>query len=392
MTSLSLACIVAEELARVGLEPVPTERGRPRRTVFMAALPGFGLRHYESGRRVYIVQRRMGGRMRTITLGSADTLTEAVARDVAARILLRCQVGESPAATRARVRSAPSWNDYLNEYWTRVAARWKPSTRGTNDIYRRVHLDGAFAGRFIDQIEEEDVARWFARVSARSPGAANRTLAIVGAMMNKAEAWGYREPGSNPAAGIKRNRQRKFERFLSEAELASLGTVLQGAGEAKPVCAAALLLLLLLLTGCRRTEIVKLRWSEVRGRRLLLSDSKTGARPVWLGAEARAIIDRQPRPRGAEYVFDFGAGNNQHRLDAFWREVRAEAGLGSLRLHDLRHSYASYAVQRSETLPMVGKLLGHAVTASTARYAHLDDAVALSAAQAIGERITAFIA
>lgn len=386
MTSLSLARIIAEELARVGVEPTAPVRGRPRQTVFLSALPGFGMRLYASGRRIYIVQRRMGGRMRTVTLGSADVLTDTVARDVASRILLRCQVGENPADTRVRVRSNPSWTDYLDEYWTRMAGRWKPRTRETHDGYRRAHLNQAFAGKFIDQIDQEDVARWFAAVTDRSgPGAANRAADIVRATMRKAEEWGYREHGSNPVAGLRRNRSRKCERYLSAAELARLGAALRAAEAIKPAHAAAVTLIL--LTGCRKSEIIALRWSEVKGRRLLLSDSKTGARTVWLGAEARAVIDRQPRPRRAEYVFGLGAENSRHRLDEFWRELRADAGLLGVRLHDLRHSYASFAAQRAETLPMIGRLLGHSKPASTATYAHLDDAVTLDAAERIGHKV-----
>ncbi len=389
MTSLNLARIIAEELARVGFEPTAPVRGRPRQTVFLPALPGFGMRLYSSGRRIYIVQRRMGGGMRTITLGSADVLREPVARDVAARILLRCQVGENPAETRTRVRSNPSWNDFLNEYWSCMAGRWKPRTQETHDGYRRVHLNEAFAGEFIDQIGHEDVTRWFAAVTDRSgPGAANRALDIVKAMMRKAEEWGYREHGSNPAAGLRRNRTRRCERYLSEAELARLGAALRAAEANKPAQAAAVTLIL--LTGCRKSEIIALRWSEVKGHRLLLVDSKTGARTVWLGAEARAIIDRQPRRRRTGCVFEFTAQNCRHRLDEFWRELRAEAGLPGVRLHDLRHSYASFAARGSETLPMIGRLLGHSKVSSTARYTHLDDEAVLVAANRIGDQIAKY--
>lgn len=389
MTALSLSRIMAEELGRVGVKPSAALLGRPRKTVFLSSLPGFGMRLYASGRRTYIVQRRMGGRMRTVTIGSAETLTEAVARDVAARILLRCQVDENPAETRARIQSVPSWTDFLDEYWSRMASQWKPRTRETHDGYRRNHLDRAFAGKFIDQVDEDDVARWFASVTSRSgPGAANRALDIVKAMMRKAEAWGYREPGSNPVTGLRRNRCKRRERFLSDVELARLGASLRAAGATKPAHADAVRLLL--LTGCRKSEVIALRWSEVKGRRLLLTDSKTGARTVWLGAEARAIIDRQPSRRGSEYVFDFSADQSTHRLDPFWQALRVEAQLPEVRLHDLRHSYASFAAQRSETLPMIGKLLGHAKPQSTERYAHLDDATALAASRVIGTRISAF--
>jgi integrase len=168
--------------------------------------------------------------------------------------------------------------------------------------YRRTHLNRAFAGKFVDQINEEDVARWFASVTNRGgPGAANRSLDIVKAMMRKAEAWGYREHGNNPVVGLRRDRSKPCERFLAEAELARLGAALSTAEATKPAYANAVRLIL--LTGCRKSEIIALRWSEVKGRRLLLVDSKTGARTVWLGVKARAIIDRQPRRRGAEQVF-----------------------------------------------------------------------------------------
>lgn len=386
MTALSLARIVAEELARVGLAIDAEVSGRPRKTVFLSALPGFALRQYLSGRRVYIVQRRIGGRMRTITIGNAAVLSEAVARDVASRILLRAQVGENPAATRARVRSAPTYRRFLDEYWTRMASQWKPRTQETHDGYRRLHLDEAFTGKFIDEIETADVARWFARIGERSgPGAANRAMEILKAMMRKAEDWGYRAEGSNPCSGVRTNRRRRCERFLSEQELARLGAALKRAEPSQPIHAAAVSLIL--LTGCRKSEIIGLRWSEVRGQRLLLTDSKTGPRTVWMGSAARAVIDRLPRTRGVHEVFGSALSTNRSALDGFWRQVRENARLCDVRLHDLRHSFASFAARQSETLPMIGKLLGHAKIASTARYAHLDDQTIQDGAERIGQLI-----
>ena len=181
------------------------------------------------------------------------------------------------------------------------------------------------------------------------------------------------------------SRRKRYERYLSGTELARIGEALRTAAAIKPAHAAATRLIL--LTGCRKSEIIALRWSEVKGRRLLLADSKTGARTVWLGVEARAVIDLQPRRQGTEYVFDFGTENHRHRLDEFWRGLRAKAGLSGVRLHDLRHSYASFAAQRSETLPMIGKLLGHKKLTSAARYAHLDDAAGLAAVEQIAKKI-----
>lgn len=386
MTALSLRQIVAQELARIGFEAVSRPPERARSTVFITALPGFGVRSYPSGRRVYIVQRRIGGRMRTVTIGSAAVMTEAVARDVASRILLRCQMGENPADTRATVRSAPTFPAFLDEYWQRMSRQWKPRTVETHDGYRRLHLDNAFAGKFVDQIETADVARWLARLTERSgPGAANRCLSILNSIMRKAEDWGYRPEGSNPCAGVRANRRRQCERFLSDQELANLGQALRSAEGTHPVQTAAITLIL--LTGCRKAEILGLRWSEVKGNRLMLADSKTGARTVWLGKEARAILTRIGRGKPVDPVFRLQA-RSRGALDGFWRAIRIKATLPDVRLHDLRHSFASFAARRAETLPMIGKLLGHTKTASTARYAHLDDSSCLQSSERIGRLLS----
>lgn len=323
--------------------------------------------------------------MRTVTIGSAAVMTEAVARDVASRILLRCHVGENPADTRATVRSAPSFPAFLDEYWQRMSRKWKPRTIETHDGYRRLHLDNAFAGKFVDQIETADVARWLVRLTDWSgPGAANRCLSVLNAMMRKAEDWGYRSEASNPCAGVKANRRRRCERFLSDQELAQLGQALRKAESTHPMHAAAVTLIL--LTGCRKSEIVGLRWSGVKGKRLLLAESKTGARTVWLGNDSRAVLARLGRAKPDEPVFRLSA-QSRGALDGVWRQIRADAGLSDVRLHDLRHSFASFAARRAETLPMIGKLLGHAKIGSTARYAHLDDPSAREAAQRIGRLI-----
>jgi integrase len=265
-----------------------------------------------------------------------------------------------------------------------MASKWKPRTQETHEGYRRLHLDEAFAGKFIDEIETGDVARWFASVGERSgPGAANRALEILKALMRKAEDWGYRAEGSNPCSGIRTNRRRRCERFLSEQELARLGAALKRAEASQPVHAAAVALIL--LTGCRKSEIINLRWSDVRGQRLLLEDSKTGPRTVWLGKAARKLLDRTPRKPGGDVVFPLDPLGRRHALDHFWRQLRAGAALPAVRLHDLRHSFASFAARQSETLPTIGKLLGHAKIASTARYAHLDDSSVSQAAERVGQ-------
>lgn len=333
----------------------------------------------------YVLQRTMGGKQRLITIGDAAILTERIAKDVARRLILRIELGENAADKKQRGRKTPTYTAFLQSYWEVAAPTWKPSTREIQNIYRRTHLDHAFPGKFIDEISHADAVRWHAELTRSSgPGAANRAMEILKAMFGKAEAWGYLPEYSDPFCGMKRNRGRKIERFLSPDEMARLGRALAAHRAVNPVEVAVISLLA--LTGCRRGEILNLTWGEVQGRKLKLTDSKTGPRVVWLGQEARAVLDRFPRRKRGQLVFTFDV-LPRSALDFFWQRLRSEAGLGDVRLHDLRHNYASLAARSSETLPMIGSLLGHKHLSTTARYAHLDDGVLLKAATSISERI-----
>lgn len=393
MTAIGLKKVVADALAevRANVAYIRSPKGRPRETTWIGVEHGFGIRHYASGRNVYIVQTRMAGKVKTVTIGPASVLTLHQATIVARRVIAYAQVGQDPAKERKRIRSAPRFDDYLDEYWSRWSARWKPSTYATNGKYRRLYIDGSFAGVFIDELNEAHVTTWFADLNNRiGPGGANRVMTILNHMLNKAENWGYRLENTNPCRAVRFNRKRKCERFLSAAELGRLGAVLTRvrAGDDPVRATAATAITLLLLTGCRLSEITTLQWPDVRGHRLKLRDSKTGPRVVWLGDEARALIDDIPRVRNNPWVF----WNTRYRrplrtIDYYWRELRSEAGFGRVRLHDLRHTFASHAAMNKETLPMIGRLLGHSNPQSTARYAHLDDEHVLDAAEQIGAAI-----
>jgi hypothetical protein len=181
MTAASLKRIVEEALAEVGANAnfLLVPKGKARSTTWLGIEHGFGIRHYPSGRNVYIVQTRMAGRLRTVTIGPASVLTRHQAQMVARRVIAYAQVGRDPATDRKRIRSAPRFDDFLKEYWTRWSPQWKPSTLATHDGYRRLYLDNAFKGVFIDELNEADVAKWFSDLNNRAgPGAANRTLEI----------------------------------------------------------------------------------------------------------------------------------------------------------------------------------------------------------------------
>lgn len=385
MTSYDFKRILAEELARV----IPGEAGK-RHSKFDDVLPGFGKRIHPSGKKSYVLQRTMGGKQRLITIGDAAILNERIAKDVARRLILRIELGQNPAESKRRGRKTPTYTAFLQSYWELAAPTWKPSTREIHDIYRRTHLDHTFVGKFLDEITHADAVRWHAQVTrSAGPGAANRAMEILKAMFGKAEAWGYLPEHSNPLRGVKRNKGRKIERFLSEDEMARLGRALANACKDKPLEVAVISLLA--LTGCRRGEILNLTWGEVQGRKLRLSDSKTGPRIVWLGSEAKVVLNQLKRGKADEPVFSFKV-DPVSAIDWFWRKLRRDAGLENVRLHDLRHNYASLAARSSETLPMIGSLLGHQELRTTARYAHHDDDSLTQAACAIGRSIEELLA
>lgn len=398
MTAASLRRIVEEALAEVGANVnfLLVPKGKARSTTSLGIEHGFGIRHYPSGRNVYIVQTRMAGRLRTVTIGPASVLTRHQAQMIARRVIAYAQVGRDPATDRKRIRSAPRFDDFLHEYWFRWSPQWKASTLATHDGYRRQYLDGAFKGIFIDELNEEHVTKWFADLNNRtSPGAANRTLEILKNMLNKAEVWGYRLENTNPCRSVRPNKRRQCERFLSADELARFGEALAElrSSDNLTIRSGCAIITLLLLTGCRYREILTLQWKDVKGNRLLLRDSKTGPRTVWLGSAARAIIDSLPRDPKIPCLF----WNYQYRrpiscVRHLWETILERADLGKLRIHDLRHTFASHAAMGKETLPMIGRLLGHANHQSTARYAHLDDEHLLDAAQKVGDAVQKHLA
>jgi integrase len=397
MTAASLKRIVEEALAEVGANVnfLLVPKGKARSTTWLGIEHGFGIRHYPSGRNVYIVQTRMAGRLRTVTIGPASVLTRHQAQMVARRVIAYAQVGRDPATDRKRIRSAPRFDDFLQEYWSRWSPQWKASTLATHDGYRRQYLDGAFKGVFIDELNEEHVTKWFADLNNRtSPGAANRTLEILKNMLNKAEIWGYRLENTNPCRSVRPNKRRQCERFLSADELARFGEVLNElrASDNLTIRSGCAVITLLLLTGCRYREILTLQWKDVKGNRLLLRDSKTGPRTVWLGSAARNVIDSLPRdPKIPQLFWNYQYRRPIRCIRHLWETILERANLGKLRIHDLRHTFASHAAMSKETLPMVGRLLGHANHQSTARYAHLDDEHLLDAAQQVGDMVQALL-
>ena len=364
-----------------------TKAGAKDTILFDKGLPGFGLRIHPSGRKVWIVQARIDGRSRRIVIARYGEMSLTRARRRARDMLQDIRAGANPADDLLREKRTPTFKAFAREYLRRCDPYWKPSGRKTVRIYLKARILPTFGKMPVDRLGPEDVSEWFDTASRDKPGAANRAFEIVRSMMFRAEEWGFREPGTNPCLGIRQNPKRKVARFLDSYEMSRLGRALDAHEARWPDAVAAIRLLT--LTGCRRSEVLNLRWRNIGEGALNLEDSKTGPRPVPLGTAARAIIDTLPNPRDSDgYLFPRFAGiKDPHQFITCWHAVRECASLGNLRLHDLRHTAASQAVMSGENLPLVGKLLGHRRYETTASYAHLADAHLLNAAEMIGSVI-----
>jgi integrase len=366
---------------------------RPGRdlVVFDSEVSGFGVRVKSSGRKSYLIQyRNAGGRSRRLTIAGHGRMTADEARDEAKQLLAAADRGQDPAEDRHRALRAPTVAQLAALYLERHAQPGKKTAIADESMLRRYVLP-AFGTSKVEAITRGDVARLHHDLAA-TPYAANRVLALISVMFNLAESWGLRAPASNPCRHLKRYPERKRERFLSAEEVQRLGAALAEAQSVEHPSALAAIRLLL-LTGARRSEILTLKWEHVDLPRyaLRLPDSKTGAKVIALGAAAAALLSRLDRCEDNPYVcWGNTAGAHFVGLQHVWQRIRRRAELPKVRLHDLRHSFASFGAGAGLGLPILGALLGHRHPVTTARYAHLANDPQRAAADRItGEIIAA---
>ena len=348
-------------------------------TVWDSRVAGLGVRVRPSGGKSYVLLLDMGGRSKRVSIGPVGVKSlEDIRRQCHAR-----RAEPEPEGKTGPACPVPLFRDFVTGPWQEAHFDgYKPSTRKGIRYQLAGQLLPAFGSKPLDRIEEAGIRRWFDRYSRTAPGNANHVLARLRQMLNFAVACGHIE--SNPAQGIAFNRRAKLTRFLSREEIARLHRVLD-AQTRKDSGPQADIIRLLLLTGCRRGEIVNLRWAEVHGDMLSLGDSKTGPRTVPLNSQARRVLDRQPRT-GSPFVFPSPRDPTRPRSRelALWTRVRREAGIEDVRLHDLRHTMASHAVMNGVPVPVVSRLLGHSNVRMTLRYAHLGDRETEAAAERVG--------
>jgi len=362
-------------------------------------LKGFGLKVTPTGRKVYLIQYRVGGRKgrtRRVTIGVHGVLTADQARARAKQLLGEVAAGCDPAAALREERGSGRLGELLTRFLEEHAkGKLKPSTAGEYHRLARLHILPVLQHRLARDISRSDVVRMHTALAAK-PYQANRVAALLSKFFNWCEREGHRPDGSNPCRHVEKFGEVKRERFLSFEELTRLGEALRAAEDqrtASPWTIAAIRLLA--LTGARLSEILTLKWEFVDFERatIRLPDSKTGDKTVYLNAPALTVLTELHRVVGNPFVIvGERKGARLVNLQKPWRRIRKAAGLDDLRLHDLRHSFAFIGASGGMSLPMIGALLGHSQPQTTHRYAHLAADPLRAASETIAGQIAGALA
>ena len=333
-------------------------------------LTGFGVRVYPTGGKAFVAQARGPDGPKRVTIRRHPVLTAEQARQRAALIIARVKAGEDPVPLplAARFAGGPTVADLARRYLAdHVAVRCKPKTARTARSLVNRHIVPALGKLPLAAVERKHVMEMHERL-CETPAMAN--------MYALARGWGMAPEDCDPCRSIPMNPKRSRERFLTDAEFTRLGQVLdEVSGKGSRVSAGAVATIrLLMLTGCRRNEILTLRWEHVDldAAEIHLADGKTGARTVHLSPSAARVLEALPRKPGNPWVIPGNKpGRHMTDIDGAWETIRARAGLHDVRIHDILHSFASRALALGEGLPIIGRLLGHRRVETTARYAHL---------------------
>lgn len=378
--------------------PIPMRRKLPRRAfldgnfarrkhvvepseycIWDTELPGFGLRVYPTGRAHWFVRVLHRSTQRRVTFGRADELDAAIARTQAKRILAEVALDGLPK--RVVAKSTSQLRDFVETHWTDIARYWKPSTAARNRNAWRLDVAPVLGTMHVADIARTDIIRWRDACAGADESKFNRALPVLASLLKYAEQLHFRRKGSNPCRRISRYKRKPCERYLSPLEYRRLGLALRVAEDAN--LEEVSIIRLLVYTGARVSEIRDLKWEWVRPPHLALPDSKTGAKTIWLNSQALAILDAVPHRDGCSYVFPNRSGDAPLRIGNWWHAFRRTCSLPDVRIHDLRHSFASTAIMANVPLATIGKLLGHLLPETTAKYAHLSDDIIADAAQRI---------
>jgi integrase len=379
--------------------------------IWDAELKGFGLRVSSAGKKTYICEYRTAGgrtgRRRRYTLGRhGSPWTAETAREEAKKILGDVAHGLDPARSKQDLKRRMSIAELCDQYLAHGCPTKKPSTLATDRGRILRHIKPVLGTKMVEEITRADVMRFMqdiaqgkTRIDKKTKprgraivrggkGTASRTVGLLGAIFTYAIHCGIVE--HSPVRGVKRFPDRKGMRYLSEKELVALGHALKNPEAIGENAKAVAIIKLLVFTGARRGEIERLKWSEVDLARnfLRFEDSKTGQKIIPINRAAAEILASQTQKPENPFVFHADKSDGFFEgLPKIWRRVRKEAGLEDVRIHDLRHSFASIAVAGGASLPIIGALLGHRDTSTTQRYAHLSDNPLRSASELVARSI-----
>jgi len=379
---MAVGKITSRSVARVKGEP-----GKES-CLWDTEIKGFALRVAPSGKRVYIYKfRTPDGRRRNRKLGDETALTAEAARKavsfwVAGRAQGKPILNAKPIVQSITVRTLCDL--YIEDY-AKLHKKAKSIEEDTRYIER--DIKPALGHKALSDVGSKDIVRFKGDMSA-TPVKANRVLALLSKMFNLAEEWEYRDAGTNPTRHIRKFKEEPRERYLKPGELERLEKVMQDAEinewTSQPVIDA---IRVLQMTGARLREVLNMQWDylDLRNGQIHLPDSKTGRKTLFLSNKAKRYISDIKPKLDNPYVFPGQRqGSQLINIQKPWRLIRERAQLSDVRLHDLRHTYASLAVAQNLSLPIVGKLLGHKSSKSTERYAHLYTDVMAAAAKKVG--------
>lgn len=367
------------------------DRLQPGETLRDTDLKGFGVRRQQDVPS-YFLQKKVQGRLRWFTIGPhGSPWTPEKARKEAERILYGLSAGVDPQAQKQFERAKPTVREAAVEFMSSHGSKLKPRTREEYQRLITLHVVPKLGTKRAADITKADVTRFHTSMAA-TPASANFNLAVISKLMRWCEDMGFRPEHSNPCRGIKKYRVSKRERYLSLEELRRLGDTLNKLAAGSQVSLFTLAAIrLLIFTGARLNEILTLRWAYVDLQRglLHLPDSKTGQKVIRLNTPAIDVLRDLPRLKHNPHVI-VGQVEGGHliNLQKSWRHVRKLAGLDGVRIHDLRHSFASMAGSAGASLPMIGMLLGHNQSQTTARYVHLVEDPIHRLNQKIGDSIS----
>lgn len=362
-------------------------------------LSGFSVRHYPSGRKAFFYRYRIGGgrggTVKEPKIGDYGALTVDQARNIARDWAARIRTGADPSAERQSLREAPNMSDLMDRYLTDYATKHKKPSSLRHDIRMlEKELKPEFGKMRIKDVTKQHIRNYHSSLQ-HIPYEANRRLSLLSKLFNFAiDELEWLPSGNNPAQGVKKYPEPPRRRYLSEKEFARLGEALSqaSAGEFNRSFSvhAIAAIRLLIFTGARTGEILQLRWSNVNYERkcLELSDSKTGAKDIQLSAPAMQILSELPRYEDNPYVI-IGSKPGRHLVNVkdTWRFIREKAGISDVRIHDVRHSFASVTASAGTGLTIIGALMGHKSVMTTARYAHLSSDPLQAASEAAGAKL-----